>query len=589
MWPKKCQRCTDRSLECSENRTTKSELNINYPVGLIDNNLDVEVQDLYVAPCTIPYQRVLNIPRVDLHYLLFQQAQVIADVQSIENLQFFDEEILEHSEAVDEARKIYRSKLDGMIELCKEKRMSALMYLLHSLPMPVATGPETRDSDIAIRARRDDEIIDFINAKASNLVLVSFKSFIASSWTHVFPRKERQQTPDKALVQIIQKHDDFTKRVPGMQTRLSISTLLKPTPLLCQSGLNTFIPLLKQLSENDQMLAGSDSMDRTPLHCIFDDETPASFWHHLGWYKFPQHALDRETQINRKDIYGRTILHVACEKGLPDHVVAWLLEKGGNLQVEDALDRSPLLIAAAYGRASLVKLLLDEKARTDCIDCFNRTPLSRSAEIGAEATVQLLLIHGADVDIPDEDGLTPLHYAAGEGHLSVAALLLDAGADLSIADGDGETSLLLAAKRGHKAVVKLLLDAGAAVNFADESGLTPLLYAIVGEHEAVAKLLLDYKADVDLPAADWTTPLMYASRIGHEAFTKLLLAARASVDLKDRRHWTALFWAAKYGHESIVRLLLDAGANADLEDVRGRKALDLAVGLGFDAVVSLLT
>ena len=61
---------------------------------------------------------------------------------------------------------------------------------------------------------------------------------------------------------------------------------------------------------------------------------------------------------------------------------------------------------------------------------YHRTPLHVAARWGREEVVRLLLAAGATVDAKEkEGGLTPLMGAAADGKLRCVQLLLDAGAD----------------------------------------------------------------------------------------------------------------------------------------------------------------
>ena len=84
------------------------------------------------------------------------------------------------------------------------------------------------------------------------------------------------------------------------------------------------------------------------------------------------------------------------------------------------------------------------------------TGLQIAASFGLAKIVRLLLSSGADVNVKDRDGWTALHWAAQNGHSAVVQLLLEKGADINAKDQDGRTALYWAAQNGHEAVVRLL-------------------------------------------------------------------------------------------------------------------------------------
>ncbi|KAL3441220.1 hypothetical protein BJX65DRAFT_322528 [Aspergillus insuetus] len=80
--------------------------------------------------------------------------------------------------------------------------------------------------------------------------------------------------------------------------------------------------------------------------------------------------------------------------------------------------QTPLIWAAEYGHAAVVKVLLDRGAAVHLTDTkFGQTPLLWAAEKGREEVVKLLLeTLGVMVDAQSNYGKTALHLAAEKGH-----------------------------------------------------------------------------------------------------------------------------------------------------------------------------
>mmetsp|Transcript_1237 Transcript_1237/g.4114 ORF Transcript_1237/g.4114 Transcript_1237/m.4114 type:complete len:706 (+) Transcript_1237:242-2359(+) len=94
------------------------------------------------------------------------------------------------------------------------------------------------------------------------------------------------------------------------------------------------------------------------------------------------------------------------------------------------LGATPLHMAANYGRAELVRVLLAAGANPDTLNSFKSSPIGVAAAHGHAATVSLLVQFGADIEAPFQgfEGVTPLAVALWAGHASVVEILRKAGA-----------------------------------------------------------------------------------------------------------------------------------------------------------------
>ncbi|MDZ7937217.1 MAG: ankyrin repeat domain-containing protein [Rhodoferax sp.] len=154
-----------------------------------------------------------------------------------------------------------------------------------------------------------------------------------------------------------------------------------------------------------------------------------------------QQLLERGVDPNTPNPAGVPALVVALK--IPAFEVAEALLKRPDIQVEvrNALDESPLMLAALQG----------------------------SLEI-----CQALIQRDADVNKP---GWTPLHYAATNSHTAVMQLLLDNHAYIDAASPNGSTPLMMAAMYGNSSAVKLLLEGGADPTLKNDLGLTAIEFA----------------------------------------------------------------------------------------------------------------
>jgi len=125
---------------------------------------------------------------------------------------------------------------------------------------------------------------------------------------------------------------------------------------------------------------------------------------------------------NEKGVAG---LLVALQSEAPKAAMVLAKHPKTNLNAENLVGETPLMLAAIHNNLPLAKLLIER---------------------------------GADVN---REGWTPLHYAATRGHREMMRLLLDHDAYIDSESANGTTPLMLAASSAPPLAVKLLLEEGA--------------------------------------------------------------------------------------------------------------------------------
>jgi len=138
-------------------------------------------------------------------------------------------------------------------------------------------------------------------------------------------------------------------------------------------------------------------------------------------------------------------------------VVAALLSKGADVNLEGRNETYALHSAIEIKDLEMAKMLLDAKANTEVKDYLQRTPLHYAVIYGMFDVVQILLNLGSDINALDSDfEWTPLHLAAYHGHAHIAEILIQHGADQSILDSDFDTALDVATWNESLEVVNIL-------------------------------------------------------------------------------------------------------------------------------------
>lgn len=148
--------------------------------------------------------------------------------------------------------------------------------------------------------------------------------------------------------------------------------------------------------------------------------------------------------------------------------------------------------AAALGRDDQVRQALDgDPALLDAYAADGNTPLGLAAFFGRAATVRLLLDRGANVGAAARNYMQvqPLHAAVAGRNTEAVALLLQRGADPNARQQVGYTPLMAAAGAGREDLLDLLLRHGADPALVSEDGKTAEAMAREHNHDALAARL----------------------------------------------------------------------------------------------------
>lgn len=147
--------------------------------------------------------------------------------------------------------------------------------------------------------------------------------------------------------------------------------------------------------------------------------------------------------------------HALARVGNGKRIAALLDRSPGLLEARDAGGETPLFHAAKNDQVNLVATLLRRGANPNVQCDGGGTPLMLAARFGYPDVVRALVAAGAAVNVADERGVTALHYAASAGQAGTATALTELGADPALKDSAGHTPGQVALERGHAAVAKI--------------------------------------------------------------------------------------------------------------------------------------
>lgn len=192
----------------------------------------------------------------------------------------------------------------------------------------------------------------------------------------------------------------------------------------------------------------------------------------------PHLAVDNVLKTRDKD--GKTLLIMASAKGDAE-MVEFLLEQDVSIKQVDINAKTALdyatqsnnkeimnliseeqkhlnkMLLMSVGEYVYAKAFLDDGADPNVKDEYGRTPLILAASFGSADSVKLLLyVYDAEVDVKDKKGETALMKAARAGSAESIRALIMYGADRFAENNDGENALMLVMWNGNEEAIEAM-------------------------------------------------------------------------------------------------------------------------------------
>jgi ankyrin repeat protein len=170
-----------------------------------------------------------------------------------------------------------------------------------------------------------------------------------------------------------------------------------------------------------------------------------------------------------------------------DAAMQTLLTRGFDPNTVDSTGSAGLLLAIKGSSFKVASRLMNwPDIKVEVRNAADESPLMLAALKGELVLCQVLIKKGADVNKP---GWAPLHYAATNGHTDIMSLLLEEYAYIDAASPNGTTPLMMAAQYSDVSSVKLLLEAGADPLLRNALGLSALDFANRASRVDSAKII----------------------------------------------------------------------------------------------------
>lgn len=349
---------------------------------------------------------------------------------------------------------------------------------------------------------------------------------------------------------------------------------------------------------------------------------------------FLQYARERQAALKTLDPQGRSLFHhLAFQAAFPevdaDHLVhlvppsffqlskwydenrnlderyevllkyllnAGYLDRQSSIHFDspDQMGVRPLMIAAALGHLSLIKILLalnaDIHATTE--DQLNVTAFA--IEFRRPLTLELLVAHGAEWDAIDSRGEGPFHKLFKQVDLDqhpkgviardrIFYYLVNKGANPNVPDlKRGLTALHLACARGEFEYVKYLIEQAQADYLLPTQNSEPqtcLQLAIQSQNEKLIDYLLNLKGSILSAKTLSQSPLIEAIKMNDQATVMKLLDSDILLDFETSAI-SPLNYAASFNRHEIIPRLVEKGCVVNGIKAGGETALSTSIRAG---------
>ncbi|MBQ0167816.1 MAG: ankyrin repeat domain-containing protein [Treponema sp.] len=296
--------------------------------------------------------------------------------------------------------------------------------------------------------------------------------------------------------------------------------------------------------------------------------------------------LVNSTNVQTRDSFGNTPLHIAVQRGASVDQIRYLLTNGADVNARNRNGDTPLFIAIQKNDRASGELLLSYQADVFATNTDNYSPLRMALTAGGE--IQDWVLSSEIIKATDGIGNTPLHYAAEWKLDSAIISLLEKGAYVNIQNANGETPLFNAVKSNSPSSIAMLMKNGADWNIRDFLGNTALHASVRYDAREAAKTLIDYGVDINAQNISGKTTLHEAAKSGRTAMVNLLLDNGADINAVDITGKTVLIDSIQGNNAPLVTLLLSRGASPHVQEMYGRNAYHEAAARGNIEIIEAL-
>ncbi|KAF2015561.1 ankyrin [Aaosphaeria arxii CBS 175.79] len=577
-WPEKCERCTQKGFQCSEGKRAAWKRR-----RLLDRRGDVraereaeaspeqdsdnEEEDLNTWAFLLSVHQIMTKALKQLHKIR-KETCILFDISQPDlNRTRYEtgSKIEDFERFVQELGKVLLAMSKNALD---SKTNNTSVDVMHSLVGNFLNDDySTTSASPCLICDVDDDALEMLQDQ--NSCAAEYLTRIAR-WAH-HCRHIDYRPADHHVAQEWETIERLTDKVKAKTIHvlrgLDFVEKIPEVPL--------FMPEEVSLSpEVRASLLPQDCLERTWLHQLLDMDFISI---DRGVDQFILDALDSIQSKNfqyqshfyqsrfwdKKDIIGRTALHIACQKNY-EKVVSALRRLGADVGVTAIFGSLPLHYAASTGSDAICQQLqLSPKASINAVDSFGMTALYYAFAHRKRSVVELLLL---DPDIrpnewAPENQPSILSRSIAKQDLGLVKMVLDRGVDPSRLHRKALNEMppvYVAIHQKHIRMLRLLCEQCTDINMLDATDSTPILYASYRNFvEGVKYLKNCEEVDINSMNKYGDTALTIAARFGHLEVVKALIEAEEiDIGIKNpRTGLTAANIARKYGHLDVADLL----------------------------------
>jgi ankyrin repeat protein len=193
-----------------------------------------------------------------------------------------------------------------------------------------------------------------------------------------------------------------------------------------------------------------------------------------------------------------------------EETVLKLLKNGAVINYEAEYYMLPVYMAAYHGNVRILDQLTQHLKGLDLDgNSTEGFPLLVAAAYGRTSAIRFLINHEVKKNRGESEGITPLMVAAQNGHLESVIALVQGGTDVNYLSTDGRSALFIACKYGHFKIVEYLAQHGADTD-PNSYFVRPIDAAIANGHLNVVERLAKLGVNFSLKNSKGLSPLTLA-------------------------------------------------------------------------------